>query len=245
MPRFYLPPDAWQAPAWELAGDEAKHALKVMRLREGDTCTVFDGRGRAAETRITATRGSSGLLLEPVADLPQPPPIAEITLCQSIPKGGNMELIIQKAVELGVSRIIPLITKRTIVRLKPGEAEAKTEKWKRTVLEACKQCGQNTLPQIALPMDYRDFLAHADLPALKIHAALTDTAQPLRTVLEQARTAHIRQAAILVGPEGDFTPAENEAAAAHGFLPVTLGPIILRVETATFFAISAIRYALD
>lgn len=245
MARFYLPPEAWNGSTWELDGDEARHALRVLRLRAGDTCTVFDGAGRAAGVRITSTDGSTRLAVEPIDILPKPAPIAEITLCQAIPKGGNMELIVQKAVEMGVRRIIPLITERTIVRLSPKEARAKTEKWRRTVLEACKQCGQNTLPHVEPPLAYRDFLAQASLPALKLHAALTPDAKPLRNVLEAARAEGARSAALLVGPEGDFTPEENEAAAIHGFLPVTLGPIVLRVETATFLGLAAIRYALD
>lgn len=245
MARFYLPPEAWNGPAWELRGEEARHALRVLRLRPGNTCSVFDGEGRAAVVRIIGAEGSSRLTVEPVENLPAPTPIAGITLCQAIPKGGNMELIVQKAVEMGVRRIIPLVTERTIVRLTPREAEAKAEKWRRTVLEACKQCGQNTLPRVECPLAYSDFLSSAQLPGLKLHAALTPDAQPLRNVLEPARAEGVQSAALLVGPEGDFTPAENAAAAAHGFIPVSFGPIVLRVETAAFLGVAAIRYALD
>lgn len=245
MARFYLPPEAWNGPTWDVCGEEARHALRVLRLRAGDTCTVFDGEGRAATVRVVTSEGSGRLTVEPVDTLPTPAPIAELTLCQAIPKGGNMELIVQKAVELGVRRIIPLVTERTIVRLSPREAEAKAEKWRRTVLEACKQCGQNTLPRVDLPLPYREFLDTAELPSLRLHAALTPSAKPLRSVLEPARAKGIRSAALLVGPEGDFTPEENALAAAHGFVPVTFGPIVLRVETAAFLGLSALRYALD
>lgn len=245
MARFYLPPEAWNGPAWELEGEEARHALRVMRLHEGDSCTVFDGLGRAAEVRILSTEGSSHLTLEPTTFLPQAPDTAAITLCQSIPKGSNMDLIVQKAVEMGVSRIVPLVTERTIVRLTPQEAEAKTKKWRRTALEACKQCGQNTLPAVERPMPYREFIATFDGPGVNLHAALTPEARSLRGVLEGARAEGVREASLLIGPEGDFTPEENAAAAERGFVPVTFGPIVLRVETASFLGIAAIRYALD
>lgn len=245
MARFYLPPEAWNGPAWELDGDEARHALRVMRLRAGDSCTVFDGLGRAAEATIVSTEGSSLLTLEPSTFLPQSPAIAKITLCQSIPKGGNMDLIVRKAVEMGVNRIIPLVTERTIVRLAPKEAEAKAQKWRRTALEACKQCGQNTLPAVETPLPFREFIAAFKGPGVNLHAALTPEARSLRSVLEEARADGVREASLLVGPEGDFTPEENAAAKAHSFVPVSFGPIVLRVETAAFLGISAIRYALD
>lgn len=245
MARFYLPPEAWNGFTWELEGDEARHALRVMRLHSGDSCTVFDGLGRAANATIVSTEGSSRLTLEPSAFLPQPHDIAKITLCQSIPKGGNMELIVQKAVEMGVSRIVPLVTERTIVRLTPKEAEAKAQKWRRTALEACKQCGQNTLPAVETPLPFREFIAAFEGPGVNLHAALTPKARALRNVLETARADGVREAALLVGPEGDFTPEENEAAAACEFVPVTFGPIVLRVETAAFLGIAVIRYALD
>jgi 16S rRNA (uracil1498-N3)-methyltransferase len=170
-----------------------------------------------------------------------PPPLPAINLAQAIPKGKNMDLIVQKAVELGVTAVQPLVTKNTIVQ--PGEG--KSDKWRRTALEACKQCGQDTLPQIAdsLPFD-RWLECGAGVPPaahhLKIIASLAPGAKPLREVLH----AHpgTTAATLLVGPEGDFTAEENAAALAAGFLPVSLGDIVLRVETATLFCISALRY---
>lgn len=151
MARFFLPPSEWAAPAWELRGDEAHHAAKVLRLQQGDSCIVFDGCGRAAHAVVAEPPRSSGVLLVPGEECPPSPPVAHLTLCQAVPKGANMDLIIQKSVELGVSAIVPLVTDRTIVRLNAREAEAKRQKWQRIALEACKQCGQNTLPKVALP----------------------------------------------------------------------------------------------
>lgn len=108
---------------------------------------------------VAETPRSSGVLLTPGAECPPAPALASVTLCQAIPKGANMDLIIQKAVELGVSAIVPLITDRTIVRLNAREAEAKRQKWQRIALEACKQCGQNTLPAVELPVPFAEWLA--------------------------------------------------------------------------------------
>ncbi len=245
MARFYLPPQSWSAPAWELTGDEAHHAARVMRIKKGDACIVFDGLGRAAHATVAESPRNTSVLLTPGQPLPATAPIAHITLCQSVPKGSNMDLVIQKAVELGVSKIIPLITDRTIVRLDAKEAAAKHLKWQRTALEACKQCGQNTLPVIEPPALFTDWLNGGIATGLNVIASLAPGARPVRAVLEEARADGVRQASLLVGPEGDFTPAETAAALQAGFSPVTLGPIVLRVETATFFGIAAMRYALD
>lgn len=246
MHRCYAPGAALQAGAsLDIEGEEAKHALKVMRLRVGDECEVFNGCGQAATGRIAATSGSSFMTLAELRPLPPMPPVAGITLALAVPKGGNMELIVQKAVEMGAQRIIPLISERTIVRLDAREAAAKTAKWSRTVLEACKQCGVNLLPVVEMPQSYAAFLQRADLPALKIQCAIVPHARPLRELLEAARTAGAQDCVLLVGPEGDFSPAEYAAGEAAGFAPASLGPIILRVETAVFLAVAAARYALD
>lgn len=245
MHRFFLPPDRWTDSHWELPEEESRHLSKVLRMREGETCIVFDGKGKAATTRILAISSSSRVILEQSPATSNPPSIAEITLCQSIPKGGNMDLIIQKSVEMGVSRIIPLITERTIVRLSDKDAHAKREKWQRTALEACKQCGQNTLPLVETPLHFQNWLKQGFSSQVPILASLTEGARPIREVLEQSRIEGKKQASLLVGPEGDFSEVETNLALANGFIPVSMGDIVLRVETATFFGLSAIRYALD
>ena len=215
-----------------------------MRLRAGDECEVFDGAGQAARVLVLSGHGSS-MTVQVQELLPAMSPVAGITLALAVPKGNNMDLIVQKAVELGVSRIVPLITERTIVRLSGKDAAAKADKWRRTVLEACKQCGVNTLPVVEEPQSYKLFLQRADLPALKVQCAIVPHARPLREVLEEGRAAAQRDCVLLIGPEGDFSPAEYAAAEQCGYIPTGLGPIILRVETAVFMAVAAARYALD
>lgn len=244
MHRCYLPTADFTASSLMLEGEEAHHALRVMRLRVGDECEVFDGSGKAARARILAAGGGS-LTMGELRPLPPLPPVAGITLALAIPKGGNMDLIIQKAVELGAQRIIPLVSERTIVRLNAKEAATKVAKWQRTALEACKQCGVNTLPVVEVPQSYSSFLKREDIPALRLVCAILPESRPMREVLESARTAGQDDAVLLIGPEGDFTPAEYSAAVEAGFAPISLGPIILRVETAVFMALSSVRYALD
>lgn len=244
MHRCYLPAADFSSPTLILEGEEAHHALRVMRLRAGDECEVFDGAGNAVRARILAAGGGS-LTLGELRPLPPLPPVAGITLALAIPKGGNMDLIVQKAVELGVQRIIPLVSERTIVRINAKEAAIKAAKWQRTALEACKQCGVNTLPVVEIPQSYSAFLKREDIPALRLVCAILPESRPMREVLESARAAGQDDAILLIGPEGDFSPAEYSAAMQTGYIPISLGPIILRVETAVFMALSSVRYALD
>lgn len=112
-------------------------------------------------------------------------------------------------------------------------------------MEACKQCGQNTLPEVALPVPFAEWLRGGIPEGLNIIASLAPGVRPVREVLETARSRSVRHASLLVGPEGDFTDRETAMALEAGFVPVTLGPIVLRVETAAFFGLAAMRYALD
>lgn len=233
MSRFYLAPEAWpDHPA--LTGDEARHLAQVLRAKPGDSVTVFDGKGRRANAELlTVSRDRVSLRLGEIVD--SGPPRPAITLAQAIPKGKTMDLIVQKAVELGVSAIQPLVTRNTVVR--PGEG--KSDKWRRVALEACKQCGQDWLPEIADPLTIESWLGAAE-GDLKIIASLVRGTRSFRDVLRSV--SHATAVTLLIGPEGDFTSEETAAAIASGFRPVSLGTNVLRSETAALFALVAVRY---
>ena len=234
MPRFYLAPNNWTESPF-LEGDEAKHLAQVLRIQSGATITVFDGLGNFAEARVlSVSKQRIDLMLELAESKSSPLP--EITLAQAIPKGKNMDWIVQKAVELGVSKIQPLVTRNTIVS--PGDEKA--EKWRRTALEACKQCAQFTIPVIAEPISFDTWIKSPDPSELKIIASLADNPKNFRETL--AAYPEIESVTILIGPEGDLTQQETEAALDTDFIPVTLGDLVLRVETATLFCLSAIRF---
>lgn len=237
MARFFLNPEAWSAQPL-LTGDEAKHAAQVLRLRRGDRLTVFDGCGRSAAAEVTEVGRSEIRLV--LGEISLRPPLApEIVLAQAVPKGKTMDLIVQKAVELGVTSIQPLITRHTVVQVGDDDASRKSAKWQRVALEACKQCGQDLLPEVLPVREFGDWLSDA-AGDLKIIASLVPGARPLREILRGAGAP--RQATLLIGPEGDFSAAESAAAVAAGFQPASLGAIVLRAETAAFFGISALRY---
>ncbi len=233
MARFFLPPEGWTEPA--LTGDEARHFSQVLRGRTGEKITVFDGEGRrAAATATRVSRDEVGLELGEILSTASTGPA--ITLAQAIPKGKNMDLIVQKAVELGIHAIQPLLTRNTIVQ--PGDGKA--EKWRRTALEACKQCGQDTLPRIFEPLSYDEWVTASEQRGLRLIASLGENTVTLKEILHSA--GHPAEIMVLVGPEGDFTPQETQSALARGFHPVSLGNIVLRVETASIFCLSALRY---
>ncbi|MEI6674360.1 MAG: 16S rRNA (uracil(1498)-N(3))-methyltransferase [Verrucomicrobiota bacterium] len=238
MSRFFLAPAVWLTSAPALTGDEARHLAQVLRIQPGALITVFDGEGRRAPAEVLHVARDQ-VRLKLGQPLPQRPTLPVITLAQAIPKGKNMDLIVQKAVELGITSIHALVTRHTIVH--PGEGKA--EKWRRTALEACKQCGQDLLPHIPEPLPFDRWLATqaGTVPNnLKLIASLAPGATPLRTLLHaHPATTHVT---LLIGPEGDFSAEETRAALAAGFLPASLGHIVLRVETATLFCLSALRY---
>ena len=236
MARFFLSADSWTQGS-TLDEEQSRHCSQVLRKQAGDHITVFDGLGRLAEARITGVK-KNAVLLE-IGDMQYAEKSTpEIILAQSIPKGKTMDWIVEKAVELGVSRIIPLITRYTVVKYDANEASRKAEKWQKVAMEACKQCGQNWMPIVENPIDWNYYI-NRSIDGLKIIASLAEGATSLRELLEKNPTT--QQVTILIGPEGDFTSEETTAAISKGFQPVTLGDIVLRTETATMFCLSAIR----
>lgn len=237
MARFFLSPDAWGEHA-ALTGDEAKHAAQVMRVRRGERITVFDGAGRSAPAEVTDV-SKSEVRLKLGEVIAKPPLVPAIHLVQAVPKGKTMDLIVQKAVELGVSSIQPVISRRTVVQVDDEDAGRKAAKWQRVALEACKQCGQDLMPVVQPPLSFDEWLRKGS-EGLKVVASLYPGARPLKEIFREAGKPG--DIVLLVGPEGDFTSEELKSVTMSGFHPASLGNIILRAETAAFFAISAARY---
>ena len=250
MHRFYLPQPHFVADEAILSAEESHHAAIVLRLEAGQKITVFDGAGSEAPATIEAIeRNAVRVAVGQRVKSPALP--CALTLAQAVPKGKNMELIVQKAVELGAACIAPIISDRTIARLHAEEALEKTRKWRAIAIEACKQCGQNYLPEICPPRPMKEFLEHTHLAELPLIASLQPDARHLKHWLaevsgasasEQKGSRKPTSATILVGPEGDFTPAETGAAKSAGYRPVTLGPIILRTETAAIYCLSVLAH---
>jgi 16S rRNA (uracil1498-N3)-methyltransferase len=246
MHRFYIAPENWSPDALILCDSEAHHARDVLRMKRGDRVVVFNGRGREITAQIVDLKKHEVRLRE-LRQNETPRLRAQITLGQAIPKGKNMDLIVQKAVEIGAAEIAPLISERTIVDLDKKEAEQKRGKWQQIAIEAAKQCGQNWLPILLAPKKLKDFFAQQPGHDLRLIGSLQPDALHLRHILSKYRERQgdrPQSVLMMVGPEGDFTPAELALAKTNGCVPITLGPIILRVETAAIYCLSVLSYEL-
>jgi 16S rRNA (uracil1498-N3)-methyltransferase len=246
MHRFYISPENWNSDAPALTGSEAHHARDVLRMKPAEKLVLFNGRGREITAEIVDLSGA-GIQLRKLHEAETPALRSRIILGQAIPKGKNMDLIVQKAVEIGAAEIAPIISDRTVVQVDLESAAQKHAKWQQIAIEAAKQCGQNWLPQVHAPRRLGDFFLASTTFDLRLIGSLQPDAQHLKEILADYSNEHQHlpgSALMLIGPEGDFTPAELALARHHGCRPITLGPIILRVETAAIYCLSVLSYEL-
>ena len=224
-------------------GSAANHITRVLRLRSGDLLTVFDGSGGEFGARIEEFRKDSVVVtVEEHRPLDRESPLP-LTLAQGISRGERMDWIIQKATELGTSRIVPLFTKRSMVRLDERQAERKLQHWRAIAIAACEQCGRNKLPELAAPVDFFDVLPADDSGSMRLLLSPTGNLriEDLAEVGQDLAPGVRKGITVLIGPEGGLEEVEQEAALAAGFKAVRLGPRVLRTETAAMAALTIIQ----
>jgi 16S rRNA (uracil1498-N3)-methyltransferase len=245
--RFYLPPSDCRGDVLQLDGREAHHALRVLRLNPGDDALVLDGAGNEIIC-VVESAGKDRLSLRVKLRNSVPPPPCAITLFVGIPKGKIIESIIQKSVELGARTIAPLLTERVVTRLDAESAAEKREQWQQVAIEAMKQCGATRLPEIKTPATIQHFLALKEKTELHLVGSLQKERRHPRDVFHefQQTNGHLPQsAAVWIGPEGDFAPDELRAIQAAGAKAISLGRLVLRVETAAIYCLSILNYELN
>ena len=247
MHRFYLPPERCAGNALRLDGREAHHALHVLRLKRDERVTVLDGAGTEYFCAVESAARDSVLLT--VTEKKSTPPLpCAITLLLAVPKGKIIESIIQKSVELGAARIVPLLSERVVMQLDDDGAEAKRDKWQQIAVEAIKQCGAAWLPKVEAPQTMKDFFARDEKFGLALVGSLQTNRRHPQEILRGFTTAHghlPRTAAVWIGPEGDFTLEELQQIEKSGAQPITLGRLTLRVETAAVYCLSFLTYELQ
>jgi 16S rRNA (uracil1498-N3)-methyltransferase len=247
MHRFFLPPEECKSELLKLTDREAHHALDVLRIREKESVSVLDGAGNEFICEAQAA-GRREVELRVLEKKVYPARSFRITLLQALPKGKVIESIIQKATELGMFRLVPLLSQRVVSHLDDGDADRKVEKWKQVAIEAIKQCGSPWLPEIEAPVSPREFLERKERFDLSLIAALESERQHPRKYFQsfEAQQQRMPQSlCVWIGPEGDFTHDEVRAIKAGGALPITLGPQVLRTETAAIYCLSVLNYELQ
>ena len=218
-----------------LTGGAAGHLTRVLRLRPKAALTLFNGHGGEYAASVERVRRSEVTVAvgqhEPIErESPFP-----LTLAQGVSRGERMDLVVQKATELGVARLVPVLTERSIVRLDEEQSDRKSNHWRAVAIAACEQCGRNRLPEVALPTQLREFLRQP--PGDNVRLLLSPSAT--RRIEDVPRPA--RGATVLIGPEGGLADEEQQLAEGAGYTAVNLGPRVLRTETAAIAALTLLQ----
>lgn len=247
MHRFHLPPEQAQGDELVLSREDSHHAVRVLRVQTGGRVVVLDGAGGELACEVAAIERRE-VRLRVVARKSVPRLPYDLTLIQSIAKGKAMDLILQKATELGASRIVPVVTERTVSHLDDDRAETRRDKWQAICIESIKQCGSAWLPKVEVPQSLAGLMDRSEAFDFSLVASL-ETGSLHPAAAWQAALAKLGKrpstVAVWVGPEGDFTSAELAAIRTSGAVPVTLGPLVLRSDTAAIYCLSLLSCALQ
>ncbi len=233
VPRFYVDAPLRAGGVCALSEDAAHHAIHVLRLREGEPVTLFNGRGGEFSARIASMKRldiSIDILEHRAVERESP---LRITLVQGVSAGEKMDSTVRKAVELGVAEVQPVIAARSLARPKGERAENRRAHWQKVVIAACEQCGRNHIPQVHPLMGVMEYRAPEEAAKLLL--------SPKSALRFAQATNEGRVFALAAGPEAGFTAEEEAALASAGFVPVSLGPRVLRTETAAVAAIAALN----
>lgn len=240
MPRFFADRECFSDGFVIIEGDDVKHISKVLRLRKGDVITVCDKCGMDSECVIEEISSARVMARIVSRSRNKAEPKIKLTVYQGLPKGDKMDYIVQKCIELGASRIVPVITKRTLSV--PRDCAKKCERWQRIAAEAAKQCGRGVIPLVEPVTEFCTAITSMNTDALNIMPYECEHDFTLKRVVRGTDKKEIN---IIIGPEGGFDEAEVDAARENGFVSVTLGSRILRTETASPAVCAAIMYETD
>lgn len=244
MHHFFVTPEQVKDNYIQIEGSDVNHIKNVLRMKVGEELQISDGNNKKYLCEIASISSDEvcvSIKEELISDTELP---SKIYLFQGLPKGDKMELIIQKAVELGVSEIIPVATKRSVVKLDDKKASKKVERWNAISEGGAKQSGRNVVPKVKQPMSYKEALEYAkQLDVVLIPYELAEGMEETRRIIEAILPGET--IGIFIGPEGGFETEEVECATKQGARAITLGKRILRTETAGLTTLSILMYHLE
>lgn len=251
MHTSYVPPTQVEEDIATVTGDEHHHLRNVRRIRTGENIRLIDGKGTVSIAKVLDTDIADATQAQILSYEFHAPRLPSLTLFQGVPKHDKMELILQKTTELGITRIVPMHSERSLQK----PSQNRCERWQRVIISATKQCGRAWLPALSPPQKFEACLAQVKQFALSLLCCENERERHIKTVLRhhegqalalranrEGQGQGVASIAIFIGPEGGFSAEEVNAAIENGCIPVTLGPNILRTETAAIASVAVVAY---
>lgn len=243
MIRIYVPGICENSKLCKIASDQARYLTSVLRMKHGGLLRIFDGKGWEYDAVIRHD-ATEGICLEIAGRHASPAAEIHITLCQALPKGDKLDGIIRHATELGVERIIPFFAERSVPHMEPERLTRKRQRWQKIAIDASRQCGRSDIPEIAEITTFESMLRSVPQNGLRLIPWEAERTTQLHTVLQNAATSDIKEFVVVIGPEGGFSAEEIEESMLTGFISVSLGRRVLRVETASLALLSILQYEM-
>ena len=241
IPRLYLPRPLETGAVCAAAADQARYLKTVLRMREGDPLLIFNGTGWEYKA-VIRRRTADGIELEITGRRALPAAEIHVTLCQAVPKVEKMDGIIRHATELGAERIVPFLAERSVPRWRPEQLPRKRERWQKIAVEASRQCGRPDIPEIGEIVTFERMLRDVPESGLRLIPWEEETKTGIREILRDPARSGMKEFVLVIGPEGGFSAGEIELARQAGFLSVSLGKRVLRVETASLAVLAVLQY---
>ena len=241
IPRLYIPRPLETGAVCAAAADQARYLKTVLRMREGDPLLIFNGTGWEYKA-VIRRRTADGIELEITGRRALPAAEIHVTLCQAVPKAEKMDGIIRHATELGAERIVPFLAERSVPRWQSEQLPRKRERWQKIAVEASRQCGRPDIPEIGEIVTFERMLRDVPESGLRLIPWEEETKTGIREILRDPARSGMKEFVLVIGPEGGFSAGEIELARQAGFLSVSLGKRVLRVETASLAVLAIFQY---
>jgi 16S rRNA (uracil1498-N3)-methyltransferase len=241
IPRLYLPRPLETGAVCVAAADQARYLKTVLRMKEGDPLLIFNGTDWEYEA-VIRRQTAEGIELEITGRRALPAAEIHVTLCQAVPKVEKMDGIIRHATELGAERIVPFLAERSVPRWRPEQLPRKRERWQKIAVEASRQCGRPDIPEIGEIVTFERMLRDVPESGLRLIPWEEETKTGIREILRDPARSGLKEFVLVIGPEGGFSAGEIELARQAGFLSVSLGKRVLRVETASLAVLAIFQY---